>query len=119
MDEEFAWTFLSQRGPTLLHLVSTWEDLLIKEKAAVEVEVVVEEEAVIVIVMTIEVTAVAEDAVTTTEVTAVVEAETDTEVAAGIAADHLPRTIVLNAVVHAPDLTPPAVIDDRNGKKPF
>ena len=53
MDEEFAWTFLSQRGPTLLHLVSTWEDLLIKEKAAVEVEVVVEEEAVIVIVMTI------------------------------------------------------------------
>ena len=53
MDEEFAWTFLLQRGPTLLHLVSTWEDLLIKEKAAVEVEVVVEEEAVIVIVMTI------------------------------------------------------------------
>ena len=52
---------------------------------------------------------------TTTEVTAVVEAETDTEVAAGIAADHLPRTIVLNAVVHVPDPTHPAVID-KNGK---
>lgn len=112
MDEEFAWTFLSQRGPTLLHLVSTWEDLLIKEKAAAEVEVVVEEEAVIVIVMTIEVTVVAEDAVTTTEVTAAVEAETGMEVEAGIVGDHLLRIIVLNAVVHVPDLIPPAVIDD-------
>jgi len=112
MVEEFAWTFLSQKGRTLPPLVSTWEDLLIKERAAV-----VEAEAVdvTVIVMTIEVTAAVEDAVTTTEVTveaaAVVAAEAVTDtVAAAIAADPPLRTNVLNAVVHVPDLTHPAVI---------
>jgi len=116
MVEEFAWTFLSQKGRTLPPLVSTWEDLLIKERAAVGA---VEAEAVdvTVIVMTIEVTAVVEDAVTTTEVTveaaAVVAAEAVTDTAAvvaAIAADPLLRTNVLNAVVHVPDLTHPAVI---------
>jgi len=113
MVEEFAWTFLSQKGRTLPPLVSTWEDLLIKERAAV-----VEAEAVdvTVIVMTIEVTAAVEDAVTTTEVTveaaAVVAAEAVTDtVAAAIAADPPLRTNVLNAVVHVPDLTHPAVIE--------
>jgi hypothetical protein len=119
MVEEFAWTFLSQKGHTLPPLVSTWEDLLIKERAAVGA---VEAEAVdvTVIVMTIEVqevTAAVEDAVTTTEVTveaaAVVAAEavTDTAVVVAIAADPLLRTNVLNAVVHVPDLTHPAVIE--------
>merc|ERR1719431_2571492 len=100
MVEEFAWTFLSQKGRTLPPLVSTWEDLLIKEGAAagaVEAEAV----DVTVIVMTIEVTAAVEDAVTTTEVTVeAAAAVTDTASVAAIAADPLLRTNVLNAVVH-------------------
>jgi len=131
MVEEFAWTFLSQKGHTRPPLVSTWEDLLIKERAAVVVEEEAEAEeaeavAATVIVMTIEVqeevTAAVEDAVTTTEVTveaaavAAAEAVKDTAVvvaaaAVEIAADPPLRTNVLNAVVHVPDLTHPAVIE--------
>jgi len=115
--DESEWTFLSQKGLTLPRLVSTWEDQLIKERVAAAEEV--EVEVVTVIVMTIEVTAVAaEVAGMTIEVTVEVEAAEAVEVVTGtaeIAADHLLHTIVLNAVVHVPDPSHPAVID-RNGK---
>jgi len=117
--DESEWTFLSQKGLTLLRLVSTWEDQLIKERVAAAAAEEVEAEVVTVIVMTIEVTAVAaEVAEMTIEVTAEVEAAAEGEVVTGtaeIAADHLLHTIVLNVVVHVPDPSHPAVID-RNGK---
>lgn len=135
MVDESAWTFLSQKGPTLPHLVSTWDNQLTKERgvvvvttdAAVAAGVEVEAEAVTVMMMTEEVqevtAAVEEAAVMTIEVTAEVEAavavETVTGTVAGaaeIAADRLLRTTVLSAVVHVPDPTHPPAVTDRNGK---
>lgn len=126
MADASEWTFLSQRGPTLPLLVSTWEDLPTKERVVVVVvaaEAAAEAVTVEVIVMMIEVTVEVVAEVVAAVMVGAAEADMAAEVVAGTAeaaeeeAVDLPllHTTEVSAVAHVPDPTHPVVID-RNGK---